>query len=108
MLFWKRDSLPLPRGFGMASVVQHESALWRRLVEPDWDALTPDVARYLLRIEFTDDERDRVSELSAKARAGSLSEPEGRELDSFIRAANTLTIWHAKAQQFLNQSSTHG
>ena len=91
----------------MASVIHSESTLWRRLVEPDWDALTPDVARYLLRINFTEDERDRVSELSAKARAGSLSDEEARELDHYIRAADTLTIWHAKARQFLNQTGTN-
>ena len=54
--------------------------IWDRVIGVD-DALSPEEARALLRWKFPDSDRRRVNQLSGKARLGSLSVTEQRELD---------------------------
>jgi hypothetical protein len=61
-----------------------EAAILARVIESDATAITPDVARYLLSMQLPRSDQERVNELSAKARAGSLSEGETQELDSYL------------------------
>jgi hypothetical protein len=55
------------------------------MLEPDDRELTPDAARYLLSIKLPTSDEDHVDELSAKARAGSLTEAESQELARAVR-----------------------
>jgi len=59
-----------------------EAAILARILESDPGTITPDVARYLLSMRLPQRDEERVNELSAKARAGSLKPPEEQELDS--------------------------
>ncbi len=59
--------------------------------------LTPDAARYLLSMKLPSRVEDRVNDLSAKARAGSLSEAETQELDSYLHIGFLLGVLQAKA-----------
>src|SRR5215475_112650 len=61
-----------------------EAAILARVIESDPMAITPDVARYLLSMQLPRADEERVDELSAKARAGSLSDREAQELDSYL------------------------
>jgi hypothetical protein len=54
-------------------------------VKPDRGNLTADVARALLELDFSPRDRQRVDELSAKARDGSLKKTERAELEEYIR-----------------------
>jgi hypothetical protein len=51
-----------------------EAAILARVIESDSAAITPEVARYLLSMHLPEADRERVDQLSAKARAGSLTE----------------------------------
>jgi hypothetical protein len=53
---------------------------------PKAGELTPGAARYLLSIKLPAKDEDRVNELSAKVRAGSLTEGEAQELDGYLLA----------------------
>jgi hypothetical protein len=61
-----------------------EAAILARIIQADERELTPDAARYLLSMRLPSRDEDRVNELSAKARAGSLSQTETQELDSYL------------------------
>jgi hypothetical protein len=57
-----------------------EAAILARIIQSDEQELTPEVARYLLSMKLPSGDEDRVNELSAKARGGSLTEAETQEL----------------------------
>jgi hypothetical protein len=64
-----------------------EAAILARVIEADESAITPDVARYLLSMQLPQTDRERVGELSTRAHAGSLTEGETAELDSYLPSA---------------------
>lgn len=64
--------------------------------------MTPDVARYLRTITLPAADRERVDHLSEKARAGSLTKEESRELDSYLHIGSRLGVLQSKARQLLN------
>ena len=74
-----------------------EAAIFARIIRAGEDSLAPEVARYLLSMRFTPHDEDRVNELSAKARAGSLSAAEQQELDSYLHVGFLLGVLQAKA-----------
>ncbi|MGA8030128.1 MAG: hypothetical protein WB992_23520 [Bryobacteraceae bacterium] len=60
-----------------------EAAIWARLIDAHTDGLTPDAARYLLVLGFTDVDQARMQDLAEKSKAGTLTEDEAREFDSY-------------------------
>jgi hypothetical protein len=94
---------------GMSSLViasNTEAAILTRVVESDSAAITPDVARYLLSLQLPEADRDRVDELSAKARAGSLTEEETRELDSYLHSGSLLAVMQSRARGILKMQDS--
>ena len=83
-----------------------ETAIWARLFQAERAEVTPEVARYLLAIKFPDADEERVNELSAKARAGTLTEAETQELDSYLHVGSLLAVLQSKARQFLKQTGS--
>jgi hypothetical protein len=79
-----------------------EAAILARIIQADERELTPDAARYLLSMRLPARDEDRVNELSAKARAGSLSQAETQELDSYLHIGFLLGIMQAKALRLIN------
>jgi hypothetical protein len=49
-------------------------------------------------------DEDRVNELSAKARAGSLTDTETQELDSYLHIGSLLAVMQSKARRLLKQA----
>ena len=64
----------------------------------DEHALSPDEARAVLRWKFPASDRQRVGELSAKARAGGLTAVEERELDEYLAIESALISLKSKAR----------
>ena len=79
-----------------------EAAILARVIESDPSAITPDVARYLLSMQLPVADQERVQELSAKAREGSLSESETQELDSYLHIGRLLAVMQSRARRLLN------
>jgi hypothetical protein len=75
-----------------------EAAILARIIEAEENEITPDVARYLLSMQLTDTDRDRVDELSAKVRSGSLTVAEEAELDSYLHIGNLLGVMQLRAR----------
>jgi hypothetical protein len=83
-----------------------EAAILARIIQADERELTPDAARYLLSMKLPASDEDRVNELSAKARAGSLTELETQELDSYLHIGFLLGVLQAKARGLLYTESS--
>jgi hypothetical protein len=75
--------------------------LARILIESNEAELSPEAARYLLSIKLPPNDEDRVNELSAKARAGTLTEPEKQELNSYLHIGSLLAVMQSKARRLL-------
>lgn len=82
-----------------------EAAILARLLHAGQPALTPEVARYLLSLCLPAEDEERVNELSAQARAGSLTASEEQELDSYLHLGALLGILQSKARQRLKDVS---
>ena len=78
-----------------------EAAILARVIESDTTPITPDVARYLLSMQLPRADEERVNELSAKARAGSLSDDETQELDSYLHIGRLLAVMQSRARRCL-------
>jgi|KBSSwiStaDraftv2_1062776.scaffolds.fasta_scaffold5100289_1 hypothetical protein len=75
-----------------------QSGVIERMLQAHSGELSPEVARAILSWNFADADQARVTELSAKARAGSLSDDETRELDWYLLLGDFLTILQSKAR----------
>jgi hypothetical protein len=81
-----------------------EAAILARVIESDPGTMTPDVARYLLAMQLPHPDTERVNELSAKARAGSLTAAEEQELDSYLHIGRLLAVLQSRARRLLHNS----
>jgi hypothetical protein len=77
-----------------------EAAIFGRLWDRD-RALSPTVAKHVLKLKFSDAETERMHELAAKNRGEGLSKEEAEELDNFIRVGDLLAILQSKARRVL-------
>ena len=67
---------------------------------------SPTAARALLKLAFSAKDRERMSELSAKARAGNLTPDEEQEVDTFERLGCVLDILHSTDRRALRPRRT--
>jgi hypothetical protein len=75
----------------------------RRLFEPDKADLSPEVARYLLSLDFSLPDRERMEALAEKSQAGELLPEEREELDEYVRIGHFLALVQSKARKSLGQ-----
>jgi len=86
------------------SPVDSDAAILSRLVE--LENLPPEVARYLLSLDFCQSDRDRMHELAAKAREGTLTLAEQHEAESYERIGHLIALWRSKARKSLKTTSS--
>jgi hypothetical protein len=79
-----------------------EAEVWFRILYPD-QKMPPDVARAILDLSFPPVDLNRMSELSAKARAGVLTPAEDVEMDNIERVGSILSILKSNARQALKR-----
>jgi len=84
-----------------------EAAILARIIQSDERPLTPQAAQYLLSMKLPSGDEDRVNELSAKARAGSLTEAETQELDSYLHIGSLLAVMQSKARRLLKHTPSN-
>jgi hypothetical protein len=75
-----------------------EAAVWGRLIGPERPTLSPETARSILELEFPEEDKARMRELAAKARAGTLTSQECADLDVYSRVGSVLGIMKSKAR----------
>jgi hypothetical protein len=87
-----------------AQVASSEAAIWERLLQPAGQTLSLVVARALLRLDFSPEDKDHMHELAAKAREGSLTPAEHEAIRSYERVGNLLALMKSKARQRLKKN----
>jgi hypothetical protein len=86
-----------------------EVAILGRVLEPEKPTLTPEAARAILDLGFTQADKDRMRQLSAKAREGALTIDEQSEINNYERVGHLLNMMKSKARRSLKQAgNTNG
>jgi hypothetical protein len=74
------------------------ATIFSRIFESSGEGISSELARYILALGFSTEDRARVRELAAKNRQGDISDQELEELDNYITAGDILAIWQSKAR----------
>lgn len=83
----------------MSTAIEHNFAeVWERTIQPGRADLTPDAARYFLQLHFAEADLARMNQLAADARAGSLTQEQQSELDSYMQLGWFLDLMKSKAR----------
>lgn len=92
------------------SMMSTETEILSRVIGPENPSFTPEAARSVLELRFSDADTDRLNELAAKARQGSLSEDEESQLHGYLFVGAMVDLMHSKARLSLKRSATdtHG
>ncbi len=78
-----------------------EVAIFSRVLQPDDATLPVAAARAILTLAFTQADKERMRELAAKARAGTLTPDEDDETTNYERVGHILSLWKLKARRSL-------
>ncbi len=78
-----------------------EAKLWARLIDSQPDDLTPEAAKYFLRLVFTEEDQTRMQRLADRSDEGTLTETEAREFDTYLHIGNLLAVMQSKARLVL-------
>jgi hypothetical protein len=86
-----------------------EAAILDRVLEPDKQAFSPDSARDILALDFSEADKDRMRQLSAKANEGTLSADEQAAMNNYERIGHLINILQSKARRSLKgRDGSHG
>jgi hypothetical protein len=87
---------------------ESEMTILNRLIRPERNNLSSTAARAILKIDFDRSDRERMRELSQKARDGTLSRQEKVEIDSYEVVGHLLGLLHSKARRSLKRRNGNG
>jgi hypothetical protein len=97
----------LPRRLNMPATKtptnSSEAVIFSRIFTGGDSGLTLEVARYILSVSFTDEDKARMHELAVKNREGKISPEELEELDGYIKAGDILALVKSKARMTLKK-----
>lgn len=78
-----------------------EATILARVISSESPGLSPAVAEELLKWGFSDADKQRMSDLAAKARKKTLSEAEQAEIEGYERVSSFLGLVKSKARRSL-------
>ena len=82
-----------------------EAAILSRVIQGSKLTLSPEAARVLLDLGFSEEDKKKMHELAVQNQQGKLSQEEERELDSYVRIGRFLDLLSAKAAKSLKSVS---
>ncbi|HEV3259605.1 MAG TPA: hypothetical protein VG013_22250 [Gemmataceae bacterium] len=85
-----------------------ESAIWGRLLGLGTTTPSVEAARSILKIDFPQSDKDRMRQLAANARKGTLTPEEQDEIDSYGRIGSFISIMKSKARIALRKAQGNG
>ena len=86
----------------------HEAAILTRLVGPDEPVLSAATAKGILTLGFSRADKECMHTLTAKARAGTLTDDEQAQIEAYSRISSLLGILKSKARRALKRRTTNG
>lgn len=88
------------------NTTDHAGAILARIIEPEQGDLSEAAAKAILQFRLTEADRNRVNELAASARAGTLTEEERSELDDYERVTALIEFLQSKARRSMQANGT--
>lgn len=85
-----------------------DDAILARLLNGEKPKLSVQTARFILGLEFPEEDKSRMHELAARAREGKLSHGESEEIDAYGRVGSLLAILKSRARQALKKTRSNG
>jgi hypothetical protein len=92
----------------MSAIISAEAEILTRVIGPENPTFTPDAARSILELRFTETDKARMNQLAAKAREGALTADEEQQLHAYLFVGAMVDLMHSKARISLRQSSGDG
>ena len=83
------------------TTTKSEAAIWSRIIMPEKNGLSPEAARSLLELGFSEWDKARMNELAQKNQEGDLTEEERQELAGYVKVGDVLSLLHLKARKSL-------
>jgi hypothetical protein len=83
-----------------------EADIFRRIIDSGNPALTPEAARALLQLDFTDADQARMEELARKSNAGELTPDERSEFEGYVFVGDVLGMLQSRARLALQKYSS--
>ena len=80
-------------------------AILNRLIQPEKNDFSLATARYLLKLDFREGDHQRMKDLSEKARAGTLTGDEDKELEFYILVGHLVALLQSKARMTLKKDT---
>jgi hypothetical protein len=84
--------------------VTSETAIFGRVFTNGRKVMSRELARQILGLGFSDEDKARMHELAVKNQEGQISSEELEELDNYIKVGDLLAILQSKARQSLKKS----
>ncbi len=81
-----------------------ETEILSRLIGPDNPTFSPEVARSILQLQFSDSDAARMNALAGKARAGTLTSDEEEALHGYLLVGAMVDFMHSKARLCLRDA----
>jgi hypothetical protein len=85
-----------------------EVSILNRILRPKVPTFSPEGAQDILTLDFDQADKDRMRELSAKARAGTLTAEEDSEAGKYELIGHLLNIMQSKARRSLKSRRDEG
>jgi hypothetical protein len=82
-----------------------EADILEDIVGPDQPGLNPEVARFLLKLKFSDKAARHIRRLLQKNNRGAIDAQDRLLLERYLRVGQFLDLLQAKAKLSLNQSA---
>ncbi len=73
-------------------------AILGRVIQPDKPTFSVQAARAILALDFNESDKERMHQLSAKARQGTLTPDEQIAVDNYERVGHLINIMQSKAR----------
>ena len=83
-----------------------EVAIFGRILESDQPGVDAAAARAILGLDFKQSDKERMRELLAKSKAGTLSDDETAEIENYDRVGHMLSLMKTKARDSLSIKET--
>jgi hypothetical protein len=85
----------------MQTTISSEAVIWSRVIAPERNGLSPEAARAVLTLQFSEQDKARMLELADKCSDGRLTEAERQEYEGYVKVGDVLSLLHLKAKRSL-------
>jgi hypothetical protein len=82
------------------------AAIFARVWEGESGQLSTSVAKHVLKLGFSEGDKDRMRELAKRNREAKLTDAELEELDNFIKVGDLLALLQSKARKALKGAAS--